>query len=303
MGLLSDIQTTLLDGGSLAGALLKMRVLAARLGSGELADWVRFEAEGYPPEAELPDYRRLPMAFSGHFSGPLGKEIRNAPIPDAVIYALVGENALVQGFGESVSSVDRLAAASEDGVLTTNLSNYPLFLQGKVYPGYNCISVTGRISASRLADINVVVRSKLLDLTLEIEKRIPEAKAVVAASKPISGKQQEVSSIVNQTVYGSINTIQNSGDHSNFTTNISQGNISDVTEHLAKGGINESDAKDFADILASEKPMGKTDPLGPKAKSWISANIGKAMNGGWKVGLPVATALLTAAAEHYYGLK
>ncbi len=132
---------------------------------------------------------------------------------------------------------------------------------------------------------------------------MPEAKGVEQTSSPLSGKNEKVSQILNQVVYGNVNTVHNSGDNSTFNVSITQGNTGDVTEFLAKGGVAEADAKAFSEILASEKPTSAAEPLGEKAKAWISANIGKAMSGAWKVGFPVASGLLTAAAEHYYGLK
>ncbi|WP_428542906.1 hypothetical protein [Profundibacter sp.] len=43
--------------------MLKLRFLASRLGSDPLAEWVRFESEGYPNDAELPDYRILGVTY------------------------------------------------------------------------------------------------------------------------------------------------------------------------------------------------------------------------------------------------
>jgi hypothetical protein len=149
MGLLSDIQTILLDGGSLATALLKMRVLAARLESGELAEWVRFEAEGYPKGVGLPEYRRLPVSYYGTFFGPFQSQIKNAPIPNAIIYAIIGEHALRQSITDSVAGVERLVQmASKEGVLTTSCADYALEIQGNLYPDYTCNSINGKISAA-----------------------------------------------------------------------------------------------------------------------------------------------------------
>lgn len=303
MGLLSDIQTSLLEGHSLASALLKMRVLAARLESGELADWVRYETEGYPEDAEIPDYRKVSAQYYGHFVGSFGRQITDAPIPNAFIAKYISKDALQHNLHQSISGIERLIEMDETGVLTASISDYALRLQGHIYPDFNCITVNSKISVSTVSGIITTVRSKLLDLTLEIEKRMPEARNVEFNSNQIADKQQEVSQMVQQIVYGGINTVNNNGDHSTFNTNITQGDAGDVVEHLTKNGISETDAKCFADILTSEKPSSEKDPLGPNAKSWIAANIIKAMNGAWKIGLPVATALLTDVAERYYGLK
>jgi len=58
MTLLQQIQTEAVDTHSdLATPLRKCRILAQRLGVPEFKDWVIHELEGYPAEAELPEYR------------------------------------------------------------------------------------------------------------------------------------------------------------------------------------------------------------------------------------------------------
>lgn len=55
MSLLHDIQAAVLqDGSDLGPILLRLRLLAARIGSQTLAEWVRHESEGYPPDANSP---------------------------------------------------------------------------------------------------------------------------------------------------------------------------------------------------------------------------------------------------------
>jgi hypothetical protein len=307
MGLLSDIQAALLDEKvSLAPIMLKMRVLAARLGSVELGDWVKYEMEGYPGGVELPPYRRVPISYFGTFFGGFGSSITDAPIPHAAIYTFVDKDAVLMRVGESISGVEQLVvAASKHGVISTTHPDYPLQLQGKIYPDYACASITGRISAASFVDILTNVRSKLLDLILKIETELPEAKDVELASAPIlqPKKQAEINHIVNNVVYGNVSNVTNTGDSSTFNVTISQGNVGDVAEALSGAGIDGADAKEFADILASETPESQEQPLGPKAQNWVSANVGKAMNGAWKIGLPVASSLLIASAKHFYGLN
>ena len=79
MNLLYDIQSAVLDkDAELGPILLKVRLLAARLGSQPLADWVKYESEGYPSEAPVPDYRIIPVTYTATFSGPFGSGI-NSP--------------------------------------------------------------------------------------------------------------------------------------------------------------------------------------------------------------------------------
>lgn len=73
MSLLHQIQESVVqDGSSLGPILLKLRLLAARLGSNDLEEWVKHESEGYPQDAVLPDYRIVGVTYKGTFSGPFG---------------------------------------------------------------------------------------------------------------------------------------------------------------------------------------------------------------------------------------
>jgi hypothetical protein len=55
MSFLREIQEALLQPTcEINPLLLKLRLLAARLGNGVLEEWVRYESEGYPPGADCP---------------------------------------------------------------------------------------------------------------------------------------------------------------------------------------------------------------------------------------------------------
>ncbi|MFC3570213.1 AbiTii domain-containing protein [Paracoccus simplex] len=77
MGLLRDLQKSLMNGEDIGPILLKLRYLASRLGSDPLAEWVKYESEGYPNSAEIPDYRVIGVSYQGTFSGPFGSGIRS----------------------------------------------------------------------------------------------------------------------------------------------------------------------------------------------------------------------------------
>lgn len=133
MSLLREIQSALVKEGSDIGPiLLKLRLLASRLGSDILEEWVKHESEGYPTEADLPEYRVLPISYRGNFSGPLGSGIQNAPIPPLLIKQLCGDSWVDYKMRQSIAAVDELLSG-EGGTLELDASNLILKLQGKVY--------------------------------------------------------------------------------------------------------------------------------------------------------------------------
>ena len=82
MSLLQEIQESVIsEKADLGSILLKLRLLASRLGSDPLEQWVKYEAEGYPKNVEVPPYRIVGVMYKGCFSGPFNAQIQNAKIP------------------------------------------------------------------------------------------------------------------------------------------------------------------------------------------------------------------------------
>src|SRR5882762_8593500 len=106
MSLLREIQASLMEGQAIGPILLKLRLLASRLGSGLLEEWVKHESNGYPIDVELPSYRKIGVPFRGTFSGPFGSGIKNAPIPPYLIEKHAGPNWNLWPMRQSVAAID-----------------------------------------------------------------------------------------------------------------------------------------------------------------------------------------------------
>lgn len=306
MGLLLDIQTAILqDKSDVAPILLKLRLLAARLGSQPLADWVKHESEGYPTGVDVPDYRILPVTYTATFSGPFGSGINNAPISPYLIEKFGGKHWTRHEMRQSIAAVDELLEGSKkSGTLSLEASNLILLLQGKVYPDYACNAVHGAISRASLASIRHAVLNRVLELTLELEKSVPGATEVSlgeTASLPAS-TAGATTQIAQQIIYGNYTSVSaQSGGSVSIT--IDTGNADSLMRYLTEAGIAAEDARELAELASSEKPESTAEPMGPKVKDWLINNLKKAGGGVWKVGLSVATDVIKEALLKYYGLK
>lgn len=307
MSLLHDIQTAVLQEGSdLGPILLKLRLLAARLGSQPLADWVKHESEGYPKEAELPSYRIIPVSYRATFSGPFGSGIQNAPISPYLIEKFAGKSWVQYEMRQSIAAVDDLlGSADRDGSFAINAANLILLLQGNVYSGYACNDVVGNISRSSLAEIQHSVRSRVLELTIELEKSIPEASTVaLGKADPVSGQHSAVATqIAQQIIYGNVTSISASGDGARINVAIGERDLDSFVQFLVQSGLAEQDARQLGKIVTTEEPESKTEPMGAKARKWLVNNLKKATDGTWKIGVAVATDVIKEALLKYYGLK
>jgi hypothetical protein len=307
VSLLHEIQAAVLqDGSDLGPILLKLRLLAARIGSQPLAEWVRHESEGYPRDAELPDYRFIPVSYTASFSGPFGSGINNAPISPYLVKKIAGEHWVRHEMRESIAAVDDLLAATEGGGdLGINAADLILMLQGKVYADYACNSVTGSIPRSSLASIRHSVRSRVLELTLELEKSVPDAAAITIgpAALPSAPNSAAATQIAQQIIYGNFTSIAATGDGATIQVAVAAHDAKSLVQFLASSGMPEEDAQELARLASSETPESSVEPMGPGVRGWFVENLKKAASGTWKMGVAVATDVIKEALLKFYGLK
>lgn len=308
MSLLREIEASIVDPNSdLSSILLKLRLLASRLGSRPLEEWVKHEAEGYPEDIEVPEYRKIPVSHSGNWAGPFGSGIQNAPIPPALIAEHAGERWLTKEMRESAAAVDGLLSYNKDQneTLRVDASNLTLLLQGHVYPEWNCIAAWGRVSKTSLREIQNAVRNRILEMIIELEKEVPAA-AEVSLGPPqpdAASASDAVTQIYHQTIYGPFTNVTSTGANANLNLTIAQGDTEAMIGELVKAGIPQDAATEFAEIVAGEEPGSAEAPFGERTRAWLARNIGKAADGTWKIGMTVATKVLEEAAMQYSGLR
>jgi hypothetical protein len=203
---------------------------------------------------------------------------------------------------ESIAGVQEMAR-KEHG-LGINASNLILLLQGKVYEDYACNSVRGEISVFPIREIVQAVRARILELTLELEKRLPQAVEITLqkAIEKTPESAAKVTQIFNQTIHGNVTHVT-ATDIAQVSLAITAGDNASMIGELIKAGLPAPDAKEFTEIVASEKPESADQPLGRKALDWIKKQAPKVAGGAWKIGSAVATDLLKEAAMRYYSFK
>lgn len=306
MALLHQIQEAVVQEGSdLGSVLLKLRLLASRLGSDLLEEWIKHESEGYPKDSEVPLYRVVGVSHKGTFSGPFGSGINNAPIPTYLVEKYAGENWTKKEVRESIAGVEEILRMSADkSEIGIGASDLILILQGKVYEDYSCVDISASISRIAIAEIQQAVRSRILELTIELEKAVPAAAHIsFGAPQANETNPEKVQHISQQIIYGDVTTaVAGSGDVQ-VSVEIGLRDKESFIEYLTDSGIANEDARELAEIVQSEEPSSPEEPFGEKAKIWISENLKKAVKGTWKVGISVASKVITEAAMKYYGLK
>ena len=123
------------------------------------------------------------------------------------------------------------------------------------------------------------------------------------STKHVTGlDHSNAAQMTSKIVYGNYTEVNNSGAAATVSVNVSSGDTAGLINALTIAGFAQADAVEIADVIASEKPTSKAEPLGPKAQNWLAKNLKKAADGTWKVGSTVATTVLSQAALKYYGL-
>ncbi|MEA3038556.1 MAG: hypothetical protein QOE79_1069 [Sphingomonadales bacterium] len=303
MALLHDIQAELLDAKAPIGPmLLKLRYLAAKLGSDVLEEWVKYETEGYPDNVEVPEYRLAAVTYRGTFTNGF-QTITNVSIPEFIIEKEAGRNWLRFSIRDSIAVIDSLLAAERPesggkyGVAAGNLTP---FLHNKVYEGMGAIEISSTFAGAPFRQIHNMVRAKILDLTLELEKRVPVAALIELGTRsehtPEAGVQ--ATTIAQTIIYGNQTNVSNVAPGGTIHANVVIGDQRSLAQFLIDKGLPAEDAQELARIASEEQPEAADKPIGKSAKKWLSKAIGTV----WDVSKETGTQLLVEGLKAYYGL-
>ena len=300
MGFLESIQADLIDHNkSIASTLLKLRLLAAKLGSDELTEWIKYEAEGYPQDAKIPTYRVVPISFSGTFQGLIDR-VQNAPIPPLLIKKFAGESWVTSKIRESAAAVENMA--SQNDGLHLDLSNLMVVLRGKVYPDYNPVEIVGFISQTPLIEMSNAIRNRLLEITIEIAKKIPGAEGVELAS--ISSSPEVTTQIFHQTIHGNMTNIQSTGADATIQVTINKHDLESLKTGLLRSGLSEDESEEVAKLISEQEPSDQVNTgFNDGIRKWLAHRIASGFDAAFKGGLSALTKVVQEAAMQYWGLK
>ncbi len=301
MTLLEDIQNAAVDSKSDLGTLLrKCKLLAARLGSQPLEDWLVWESNGYPDDVAVPDYRVWRLELKGHFAGPFGSGLRNAPIPLAFIPETARKHYERHECRHSIAAIEAILAEAESGTVSISTGDLALILGTKVYQHQNCIQAWAVLGKGNLVELLNSVRNRILDFALAVWKEAPAA-GEHGSNSTTSLEATRVTQIFNTTVYGGSANLVGSSNASTIAFNVGAGDFFSLERVLRENGVSEEDTTDLRVALESETAPTLTKGFGPKVSSWIEKMMKKAAEGAWHISLGAGGKLLAEAIAKYYG--
>ncbi len=304
MTLLEEIQNDAVDSSSdLETLLRKCKLLAARLGSQPLEDWLIWESNGYPEDVEIPDYRIWPVQIRGHFEGPFGSSIRNVSIPTPLIPESAQEAYRKYKCTQSIAGIEGLLKGDDTGrvVLHLNTGDMHLALGTKLYQGYNCLEAWGEFTQENLVEILNSVRNRILDFVLAIGKQDPKAGEPDRQTTGTLNPEQ-VTQIFNMTTQGGTVNLVGMANDSKIEFNIVAGDFSSLEKVLQQNEVSPDDIQELHSALASDEHSGFNKKIGPEVSSWMAKMLQKAGDGTWGIGIAAGGNLLGQVIAKYFGL-
>ncbi|NTG45875.1 hypothetical protein G6M04_00705 [Agrobacterium rhizogenes] len=305
MSLLLEIQSEAVnDAISVSSLLRKCLLLAGRIDSNLLEEWVKHELNGYPDNTEVPDYRRISIAFKATFAGPFGAAIKNAPIPQHIVETITKDPGISMHHArQSIGTIDDSEETRKHGVLYLNMDNVALLLHGKIYNKYYYpASFWAEVPTMAVIGILDAVRTRVLEFSLRLWKKYPIAGEINGLNMTSDEVRKDVSQIFNTTINGNASLIgvANNSEITNINTS---GNISELRSILKNNGVDSTDIDEIEEHLKHEPTLSQDDNFGPRVKGWLGKMMGKAASGAWSVGLGAGGTLLERALLSYYGFN
>ncbi len=273
MSLLREIQEGATGTEPLASLLRKAKVLAARLDHQPLRDWVDWELNGYPSFDELPPYRQggeVPVL--GDFGGPFGSGQRNRPLPSWAIKDKDMRKALFEWhFTQGVAAYEDMLTRDQIAFEIPWPSNVVAMYQHEFLDGLVLATARRVISAPEIRQVLDAIRTRLLDLALEIERENPDAGEAPVGQPAIP--EERVSQVFNTTIYGGTNNVVTAGRDARQRIDVDvelAGRFDDVRNDLLAAGLSAGEVDELRDALMQDVASGaQNGQVGPATKSWL----------------------------------
>lgn len=307
MKLISDIINELVDTEKTIGSpLLKTKVLAHRVGSYELLEWVNKELEGYHDDDELPKYRQGLGSIIGTFTNG-NRQYTNQPLPIGKLDSSTLNNLEIFKFQQGITSLESLVDSrkyADSDRIYTSLHPEVIYLINEYIrdlgnPYFQLVNAKSVISINVAVNVISVIRTKLLDFMLKIDDDFGSLTEI----EELKDKVKEIDKIMQHTIItasGDGNII-NTGESSKIsaTIKIKKGDKEALSSHLKGIGLESEDVDELLTIVENES-LDDSGNFGEKTNEWIIRMLAKSLDGSWGVGVNAAGTLLADSIKAYF---
>lgn len=285
------------EGADLVNALIKAQVLAAEVGDEAFAQWVKHELLGYPEDADLPAYRVLTQTVLGNVSNRAYRH-NNLVLPLHHLKEEYREGLTTRRLREGVAELQAWVGVENLGApLSMELAS--IFNDG-LDTSYSVERAWGKLSVGAIEGLLVQVRSRLLELALEVKKILPAGADI---SVPEASKiSSQVSDVFQGAIFGDNATIQiGTGNTATVKNSVVKNDLESLKSVLRKAGVEEQDLDALENAVVVDGDIAEKKSVGQSVRNWMGQMLGKSVNGSWSVGIGAAGNLLASAIGAFYG--
>jgi len=305
MSLLRDIQNAAIDANvDVSVVLRKCKVLAARLGNPNLAEWVEDELNGYEDAESLPEYRVIQTHSKGHFAGYAGSRLQNADIPISCIPKEYREQMSASYMMQPISAyVSLLERSDGDNLQEPWNPDFTAMYGQKIYQHMNCMQAWKVIPHGAVVSLIEAVRNRILSFVLEVESEDPTAGEAEINKPPIP--QERVTQIFNTTINGSVGNLAEGSSHfsQSLQVGVTPGDMESLQQYLKSLGLPADEAQELETAIQADETHSKQKELGKSVTGWLGALMTKIAKGIAPTLKGVETNLITKAVLMYYGIE
>lgn len=296
------------DTTSLTTPLLKVKVLASRIGNKELLEWVNNELVGYKTDESLPEYRKARATPKGNLQQGAHYE-RNVTLPIMIFGEKIAKELVEYPVYQGIKGIEQLTSDLKGDTLVQSYgADYCAFLTKAAKDNDQWVRITHawiEVHISELVQVLSAVRNKLLDLLLKVEEDYPNLEEDLKANTiDKSEVNQTIIHIMNNFNTSGDGNIINTGNKNTFNTkiNVSKGNVNELRSVLREASVPEENIIEIENIVVQEEPNLEKKSFGEKTNQWIQKMVGKTLDKSWDVATGSAAGLLTETLKSFYGL-
>lgn len=285
---------------NLENALFKAQVLAHRLGEDDLKHWVDSELKGYCDTSALPPYRVIHVTVMGNFSNGAYR-YSEQPLPIMKLDKRLRQKLEVTHLSQSIAVIEKWSK-NESDLSTVIAPEFYRELSKGLGGGYSVEQAWGKHSVGAMLQVVVEVRSRLLDLALQIADRIPREPALTDI-KQVS-KEMAVGEIFKNAVFGNNATIVvGSGSIQGVSNSVAQNDFDSLANVLTSHRVPADDIAALKQAIEADQGAEdhKTKSFGPKVRQWLGNMVAKAGSAAWQVSIGAAGNILGSAIGAFYG--
>ncbi|HUI29676.1 MAG TPA: hypothetical protein VLX91_05630 [Candidatus Acidoferrales bacterium] len=303
MSLLKEIQNDAVNQNvDLPTLLRKCKLLATKLKNDDFKQWDDKELNGYNSKEKLPDYRILNVQSYGHFVGPFGRQLKNAPISRTSLPKELRDLVTKAHIYEGVGSLSSLVKDKKSDVLS---SFWPAEVVAKygqqMYEDMNCIGAWRAIGRNQIEGILDTIRNRVLSFVLEIESIVPDVGEVQSGDQRIS--KGRITQIYKTVIHGNVGNVSSGSANVSQTAQfeIIENDFATLEKYLAGVGISKEDIAELKEAIKIDPPASSQN-FGKRVAGWVGKMVTKAASGAWGVSTSVAADIISKALCNYYGI-